>query len=200
MCGRCLGGGGEEGVHCGVGCGVGVGEDPSDCVGPGFDGTEDGVFGVVHAYGFVAFVGFLEFEGDAEVVGSVEKRGGVGNLTIVEEEPEVSEADDFCALGFFDEASFGVFAGSHGEECGTDAKFGDGLVFGGFCVGVEISEYGKWEGFLLCYVGVKVFVTSVLLLEKEACLQVVVEAGVGSVSGTKSLCHVAEGTCDSLCS
>ena len=67
-------------------------------------------------------------------------------------------------------------------------------------MGVEVSEYGKWEGFLLFDVGVEVFVASVLLLEKEACLQVVVEAGVGSVSGTKSLCHVAEGTCDSLCS
>ena len=54
----------------------------------------------------------------------------MGNFTIVEEEPEVSEADDFRAFGFFEEACFGVFAGTHGEECGADAKLGDGLVFG----------------------------------------------------------------------
>ena len=102
MCRRCLGGGGKEGVHCGIGGGVGVGKDPSDSVGPGFDGAEDGIFSVVHADGFVSFVGFLEFESDAEVVGSVEEWGGVGNFTIVEEEPEVSEADDFRAFGFFE--------------------------------------------------------------------------------------------------
>jgi hypothetical protein len=67
-------------------------------------------------------------------------------------------------------------------------------------VGVEVSENGKWEGFLLFDIGVEVFVASILLLEKEACLQVVIETGVGSVSGTKALCHVAEGTSDSLCS
>ena len=67
-------------------------------------------------------------------------------------------------------------------------------------MGVEVSEYCKWESFLLLCVGVEVFISAILLLEEEACLQVVVEAGVGAVSGTKSLCHVAKGTCNSLCS
>ena len=46
----------------------------------------------------MTFVGFLELECDAEVVGSMEKRGGVGDLAIVEEEAEVSESDDFGAF------------------------------------------------------------------------------------------------------
>jgi hypothetical protein len=54
----------------------------------------------------------------------------VGDFAIVEEEPEVTEADDFCAFGFFNEACLGVFARAHGEEGGADAEFGYGLVFG----------------------------------------------------------------------
>lgn len=35
-----------------------------------------------------------------------------------------------------------------------------------------------------------------MLLEEEARLEVVVESGIGAVSGTKALSHVAEGTVD----
>ena len=59
-----------------------------------------------------------------------------------------------------------------------------------------MSEDSDGKGFLLCHVGVLVFVSSLLLLYEEAGLEVFVEAGIGTVSGTKGLCQVAEGTSD----
>ena len=88
------------------------------------------------------------------------------------EETEIAKAEDFSSLRFFQRGCFRVFAGAHREEESADAEVGHCLSLGGYLGFLHVAKDAEGEGFLLCLVGVEVLVTSGLLLEEVAGLEI----------------------------
>ena len=74
------------------------------------------------------------------------------------------------------------------------------MAFDGEGCLLHVSQHCNGEGVLFLCVGVEVGVATVLLLEEEGGFEVFVESGVGAVSRSEGLRHVAEGTFDRVCS
>lgn len=110
-------------VDLGVGCRGGITEDPSDDFCPDEHWTEVGFsFGLVHPDGFVPFSILLVFESDVDIISKVEIRVGVWEQTVVFEEADISNSENFSPLAFFLCAGFAIFTGSHAEEEGANCE------------------------------------------------------------------------------
>ena len=93
--------------------GTGLREDALDDSGPGSHGTQYGVPGSVLRDSFVTNVPFLEFEGDGDGGGIAEVGTRVRDLTLLHEEPQVAETQEFGPVWARD---LEVLAGAHCKE------------------------------------------------------------------------------------